>query len=158
MLNTQIEKLKHLIDELCTHTNQLERSDKNVSASPVGWHIQHTLMATNRIITAIQKSDPAEYKRSFNLKRTFVLTMNKMPRGKAKAPDTVLPQGDITENGIREYAVKVYQKIESLNTLLPNNFFPHPYFGKLNLKPSLKVLVIHTQHHLNIINDILKNK
>jgi hypothetical protein len=39
-----------------------------------------------------------------------------------------------------------------------DHFFEHPYFGKLKLKETIRFLEIHTQHHLDIIRDIIMNK
>lgn len=35
-------------------------------------------------------------------------------------------------------------------------FFKHPYFGNLNVKDAIKMLKLHTRHHIDIINDIIK--
>jgi hypothetical protein len=47
------------------------------------------------------------------------------------------------------------EKIKELTGLHPNSFFVHPFFGKLNLKATIKMLEIHTKHHIYIINDII---
>ena len=46
--------------------------------------------------------------------------------------------------------------MEVLNILETRYFFTHPYFDNLNLKATIKMLKLHTKHHINIINDIIK--
>jgi len=46
--------------------------------------------------------------------------------------------------------------IKDLETLDPKSNFKHPLFGRLNLKQTRFFLIIHTKHHLKIIEDILK--
>jgi len=43
-----------------------------------------------------------------------------------------------------------------LDSLKPGNFVIHPMFGHLNLKATKKMLKLHTRHHIDIINDIIK--
>jgi hypothetical protein len=47
-------------------------------------------------------------------------------------------------------------RLPVLDTLHPNNYFKHPLFGNLNIKSTIKMLVLHTRHHIGIINDIMK--
>jgi hypothetical protein len=56
---------------------------------------------------------------------------------------------------LKDSIAKAKENIASLASAQKNHYFEHPYFGKLNLKPTIKFLKIHTKHHLKIINDIL---
>ena len=47
-------------------------------------------------------------------------------------------------------------RLAVLDSLKPGNFVIHPKFGHLNLKATKKMLKLHTRHHIDIINDIIK--
>lgn len=151
-----MEKLLKLIKQLEKNIPNYAKQQTAISAANVGWHIDHSLLVFVRIITAMETSDPALYKSSFNLKKLLVYTFNKIPRGKAKAPKTVEPVGDIVPEKLMTEVDAVFKKIKALNNLQRHHHFNHPYFGKLNLKETNKFLAIHTNHHLKIINDIMK--
>ena len=55
-----------------------------------GWQ-KTTADKTNLIPAAIVKSNPAEYKSKFSFAKVFLFTFNKIPRGKAQAPNSVRP-------------------------------------------------------------------
>jgi hypothetical protein len=146
--------LPALLNELEKTIPEFQLQNSTISASSVGWHIAHTLLTINRIIAAVEKSDPSEYQWKFNLTRSYVYTFNRIPRGKGKAPKVVQPEEGFTIESLKAHCEKATHQIEKLNHFAPNHFFVHPYFGKLNVKQTIKFLYIHTRHHLQIINDI----
>ena len=81
--------------------------------------------------------------------------MNKLPRGRVKAVQAVIPE-DYNEKSLREHLKATKLKVEELKTIDSNKYFNHPVFGNLKLTKTIKFLDIHTKHHLDIINDILK--
>jgi hypothetical protein len=151
-----MEKLNNLIDELEQHILFLDKTNAVVSKASLGWHIEHSLKVVTQIIDAVEKSDPNTYKWRFNLIGTLVLSFNKIPRGKGKAPKTVLPEGNITSDTLQHHVEKTRFMMNKIENLHPNHYFKHPYFGDMNLKPTKKFLGIHTNHHLKIIKDIIK--
>ena len=151
-----MEKLLKLVKQLEMNVPNYAEQQTAVSAANVGWHIDHCLLVFVRIITAMESSDPALYKSSFNIKKMLVYTLNKIPRGKAKAPKIVQPTGDIVPKKLMENIDAATVKIKALTNLQKHHHFDHPYFGKLHLKETNKFLAIHTNHHLKIINDIMK--
>lgn len=151
-----MNKITTLLNELESKIPHSHQVNPAVSAVPVGWHIEHLLMSTSRIIKAISLSDPAQYKWRFNKKRILIMAIQKIPRGKGKAPKTSLPDGEISIESLNANLLKTRQKVAELSGLHPKNYFEHPYFGHLHLKAGQKFIRIHMRHHLNIINDILK--
>lgn len=151
-----MEKLLKLVKELEEHVPNYAELQPAISAANVGWHVEHCLMVFVRIITAMETSDPALYKSTFNIKKMLVYTLNKIPRGRAKAPKIVQPTGEIMPDKLMRNIEAATLKIKALANLQKHHHFDHPYFGKLNLKETNKFLAIHTNHHLKIINDIMK--
>ncbi len=151
-----MKKLFGQINELEKHVANYKSHQATVSAGTVGWHIEHSLMVFISIITTMENSNPANFKSSFKMNKFLVYFLNKIPRGKARAPKIVQPDGEIIPEKLMANIQTVKTKIQVLTQLQKNHHFPHPYFGDLNLKETIKFLGIHTNHHLKIINDILK--
>lgn len=151
------------MDKLSTCLNELESKISNseslkaaISKSPVGWHIEHALLTINVIIDRLIKSDPDDYTWKFNLPRIIVFTLNKIPRGRAQSPAPVQPKNDFTTETLKKHIERTKRKLAEMQILKPTNYIEHPVFGKLKLKHTIKFLEIHTKHHIDIINDILK--
>src|SRR5215203_2158175 len=68
-----------------------ELINSDISKASVGWHIEHSLLALNSIIDALNKSHPEDYKRSLDLRRSAVMLLEKFPRGRIKSPKAVQP-------------------------------------------------------------------
>jgi hypothetical protein len=153
-----MQELSKLINSLEEKIPTMDIENTNISKAKVGWHIQHSLLVINSIINGLKQSDPTSYSWKFNLNRTFIWTIGKIPRGKGKAPKVVQPQAEITKELLIENVEKAKSSVALLHSIQKNQYFLHPYFGHLNLKPTIKFLKIHTKHHLDIINDIVKAK
>jgi hypothetical protein len=153
-----MEELKNIIQELENKIPNQELLNPLVSKSSVGWHIEHILLTMNLVIESIHKSNPEDYKRTFNLNRFIVFTLNKIPRGKVRAPRVVQPKEDFTTDSLIGHLEKVKTNLEKLNTLSANSYFEHPFMGQLNLNPTIRFIKIHTKHHLNIIKEIIESK
>lgn len=148
--------LEKLINELEEHAAVHDKTNSSISKSSVGWHIDHALKVITQIIDSIEKSNPNNYKWRFSAIRYYILATKTIPRGKGKAPKNVIPEGEITLLSLKSAIEKARSETGKLNNLKPNNFFKHPYFGNLNLRPTKVFLNIHTNHHLKIIKDIIK--
>lgn len=151
-----MKKLKTLLIVLDSKIEYSDEINLQVSKSSVGWHIEHTLLVINVIITGLKNSNPSDYKWKFNLSRLFVFTLNKIPKGKGKAPDRVQPKNIFTPESLKIHLALTIDKLTELNNLKANQSINHPVFGKLNLKSTIKFLLIHTHHHIEIIDDIIK--
>jgi hypothetical protein len=152
-----MKKLEALIRQLECKILAQTATNTSVSAASVGWHIEHSLLVVNSIMNTLQKSDPAQYKWKFNLNKLLVMSvLNKMPRGRGKAPEVVKPKGDFTSESLKNHVESTIKRLPALNSLDSNSHFKHPYFGQLNLKSAIHFIEIHTKHHLEIVDDILK--
>ena len=68
----------------------------------------------------------------------------------------VLPPEQILEVDMQMQLQHAYANLKQLELLPENIFFDHHIFGMLNKQETLRFLEIHTNHHLKIVNDILK--
>lgn len=150
-----MKSLASLINELENKLPFVEQKKEAVSQVSVGWHIEHSLLVLIKMISAVEHSNPADYKWKFNLKRLMVLALGKIPRGRAKVPDSVKPAAETSMANITGLLEKAKQKVELFEQLSHDKFFTHPVFGDVRVKQSRRVIAIHTHHHLKIINDIV---
>ena len=152
-----MQKLSAIIEVLAEKVQHAEKINPAVSSSSVGWHVQHSLMVISGITNQLKKSDPFQYKYSFNKLRTLVFLMNKIPRGKGKSPSVVNPAELYSASNLQAMVESSKIVVKELKTFPKHSHFNHPYFGMLHLNSSLKFLNIHTHHHLKIIKDIVQS-
>ncbi len=153
-----MKKLILLLNELEKKIEFRDLANSSVSKSAVSWHIDHTLKVVNQVIETTKNSNQYDYKWKFNFLKILVVITGFIPRGKAKAPKTVQSLDEITLENLKEEFKKARFFVPLLNHINVESTFTHPYFGVLNLKETEKFLVIHTKHHLKIINDIVQKK
>lgn len=152
-----MKELQHLLNKLQSNISTLNKVNLEVSGGSVGWHIEHSLKTIDQIVNACKNSNPSKYQWHFNFNRFLILSITKkIPRGKAKAPKVVRPEGEINQEILALSLEKVKEHLQNWKGLDVNAHFPHPYFGVLNKKETENFLVLHTKHHLMIIKDILK--
>ena len=145
-----------LLHQLESHISNFEKTNPNVSNSTIGWQIDHCLLVINVIIGQLEISAPSKYQPKWTFPKFMVFTTGKIPRGKAKAPKVVIPTQVATQEELFAKLAAAKNNVLKLDSFSENQFFNHPYFKDLNVKQTEKFLVIHTKHHLKIIEDILK--
>lgn len=146
--------LKSEIAELEIYLKKGDVSNASISSQSTFWHIEHSLQVIKIILEALQQSNPKNYKWHFNLKRMLIFSTGVIPRGKAQAPQSVVPENDLNFEKINTSLEQVKLLLPTLNSLPKNSFFKHPIFGLLNIKQSKRMIELHTIHHLKIIKDI----
>jgi len=52
---------------------------------------------------------------------------------------------------------KLHNQLDELAKVEEVQFFTHPFFGDLKKKETISFLSIHTEHHLKIIREMLRN-
>lgn len=147
-------KLSELLFSVSKHIPNHEKVNTEVSKVTIGWHIEHVFLVVEKVTESIKVADPEKYKRKFNLLRSVVFALKKIPRGKGKSPKAVLPK--TYDSGIlTTHFTKVKSTLKDLETIPEENYFKHPVFGHLKLLKTITFLELHTKHHLKIIEDIL---
>jgi hypothetical protein len=148
-----------LLQQLNTLEKALPNANKIntlVSDKGIDWHIDHTLKVIIFASKALIASNPDNYKWKFNKWRFIIFLKGSIPRGKAKAPKRVTPKEIITTTEIQEQLDEAKELVVNLKNLPKKSNFEHPIFGMLKRDKSITFIGMHTQHHTNIINDILK--
>lgn len=151
-----MNSLHNLLLLLESYISNSDKRNSKVSNSTVGWQIDHSLLVINGIVEQLEISNPNEFQPKWNFPKFMVFTMGKIPRGKAKAPKVVIPTHVATQEELKAKLEVAKNNILKLDSFSENSFFKHPFFKDLNVKQTEKFLVIHTQHHLKIIQDILR--
>tara|TARA_R110001592_G_scaffold95324_7_gene274728 strand:- start:2891 stop:3346 length:456 start_codon:yes stop_codon:yes gene_type:complete len=148
-----------LLQQLDTLEKTLPNANKinpNVSEKGIDWHIDHTLKVIIYASKALIDSKPDNYKWKFNKWRFIIFLKGSIPRGRGKAPKRVLPKDIISAKDIQEQLAVAKELVANLESLPKKSNFEHPLFGMLKRDKSIIFIGMHTQHHINIINDILK--
>ena len=145
-----------MLNSLESHIENHSVFNPKISNGDNAWHIDHSLKVINNVIFALQKSDPNSYKNNFSLLGKMFFKLGFFPRGKAKAPKYVKPPEVVLKVDLISQMELAKTNIETIASLDNNAYFKHPLFGNINTKRVYRFLEIHTNHHLKIINDILK--
>lgn len=148
----KLESLLTDLEKAIPHTLKLKNE---VSASNVGWHLEHSLLTLDKITASMENSNPSDYKQKFSLVRLIVFTLKKIPRGKAKSPTSVQPSIQYSSESLINHLAQTRQSIQVLQSMPKDKFFDHPVFNHLQVKQAIRFLEIHTKHHLDIIHDII---
>ena len=149
-LEKQLSRFEYFIEKRDAHNTTISKAD-------VAWHVDHCLKTINRIYERLEASDPQEYKANFSLSRTLIYTWGDFPRGVAESPKVVRPPDNISTDSLYLQLEAARKNIKKLKELPAKAHFKHPNFKLLNRNQSQRFLEIHTEHHLKIIRDILKN-
>ena len=149
--------LNSYIQALAENVSHAEKINPAISSAAVGWHVQHCIMVINGVTHQLKNSDPSQYKYKFNKIRSLVYLFNKIPRGKGKSPSVVNPAFVVPTPDLQKMIELATSNVENLKLLPKRSNFMHPYFGMLDLPSTYKFLNIHTNHHLKIIEDILRS-
>ncbi len=108
-----MNKLDSLLLDLEKAIPHAMKSKKEVSASNVGWHIEHSLLTLDKITESLANSNPSEYNKKFSLVRLIVFTLKKIPRGKAKSPASVQPSIQYSAESLKKHIAETRQIFKS---------------------------------------------
>jgi hypothetical protein len=148
-----IQQLAHQLAEMESMIPDAHVENLAVSNGSVGWHLAHTILVINQVISAVAISDPARYRPKQKFIKWVIFLTKRIPRGKVKAPKVVEPAQDMD---LKEALERASIGIINLMSVEKNQFFSHPMFGDLNRGKTIQFLWIHTEHHLKIVRDLLK--
>ena len=150
-----LKKVNLALKSLETHIENHAISNPKISKGAIAWHLDHSLKVINNVVSALQKSDPNAYKNNFSFLGKLFFKLGFFPRGKAKAPKYVLPPDVILKEDLITQLQLAEANIETIANLDKDAYFKHPLFGHINTTRVYRFLILHTNHHLKIIDDIM---
>ena len=151
-----MEKIVKQLAEFLVFTPQFEKQNVAVSNANIGWQIDHSLRVINHVISALVRSNPEAYRPKFNWRKSYFFLTKRIPRGKVRAPKSILPTEEITEANLWSNVLLAKENIRLLSECSANHFFVHPFFGQVNVSDTKTFIEVHTEHHLKIIRDICR--
>ena len=89
----------------------------------------------------------------------IVLQRERLPRGKAEAPERVRPASRPDRATLADALARGRAKLRNLEGLLPSlpekdGRLLHPYLGELDAAEWLRIVRVHSEHHLQIVGEI----
>ena len=157
-LDKRNSNLSVKLNEVASYIPVRDTKNIEVSEAVVAWHMDHIFLVVNQVSKALEQSDERNYNTKFNIKRAYVFTFNTMPRGKATAPEAARPKDNIDSITLQMHYDQALTTVDKLSNLPEKKHFNRPVLGTMNRDKTIKFLTIHTEHHLKIIRDILKDK
>ena len=154
MMYSVIDKNEALLKQLESYLDLHQKLNDSISGETIGWHMAHSCMVINTITNAIVHSNPSKAKPVFSATFYWFLLTNHIPRGKAKAPNIVIPKQSITQEQIEQEIELAKANLQTLASTQKQKYFTHPIFGDLNVPKTLRFFIVHSNHHLKIIRDI----
>ena len=135
---------------------KIEVTNDKVSKASVGWHLEHLLLILNSSLKGLTMTDPKDYKPKFSLKKFVFLNFGLIPRGKIRAPKQFFPLEVPTQESILKLLNLAKDRLQAAKELPEKSFITHPFLGDFDKQTTLRFLRLHSNHHLKIVDDILK--
>ena len=123
----------------------------------MGMQIEHCLLGTMGICSALVNSKPYTGKIKKGFWRRLVFLTGIIPRGRAKCPKAVIPTDQATEPGLRELLAEAGLSAQKAAESNCDCWWKHFALGVMKRDEALKFVEIHNKHHLKIISDILSS-
>ena len=134
------------------------------ASSPLsGWtpseHLNHLIRVCHSVVGLLLDPAARTLSRRINFMGRVILHTGRIPRGRAKAPEQFV--------AVRSESAELLASLDALELAIariPIADLPkrrdatvkHPRFGGLTPSQALRFIAVHNDHHLRIIDDMLK--
>lgn len=149
-IKSQLQKIESLLP-------QIDKENSQVSKASVGWHLEHSLLILNGSLKGLTMTNPDNYNPKFSIKKFIFLNFGLIPRGKIKSPKQFIPLEIPTKESLEKLLNLAKERLEAVKNLPLKSYITHPFLGDLDKNTTLRFLGLHTNHHLKIIDNILKD-
>lgn len=129
-----------------------------------GWSIhrqvEHSAVSSKEILGVVQvlRDGGGEVGGRLGRTGTLILLTGWIPRGKAQAPERVLPHETSDPDAIRAALAEARRLAAGPRPARGGKRFLHPALGPMNARQWLRFARIHTRHHLKIVRDIARSQ
>ncbi len=127
-----------------------------VSEWSIGLHVHHCCLAMIAVCQSLIGSTPPPPRSRFSLVTALVFSSGRIPRGRGRSPDEVLPRQDVSAAELGTLLDQSERILTEVHDLDPKAWFRHFVFGVLDRDKTVRFMLIHNRHHSRIISDILK--
>lgn len=121
-------------------------------------HLDHIVKVSASIVNRLLQMDAPATKGISPLGR-IILAVGRIPRGRGNAPKR-LRGARISAADLHASVARLEEKLEMLSDVhlaeKRGPIVPHPRFGGLRPAQALRFTAVHNDHHLRIIEDILR--
>ena len=148
-IDDQLQKMESLLPKI-------DVTNEKISKASIGWHLEHSLLILNSSLKGLTMTDPKDYNPKSSLKKFVFLNFGLIPRGKIRAPKQFFPLEIPTQESILKLLNLAKERLEATKELPEKSFITHPFLGDFDKKTTLRFLWLHTNHHLKIVDDILR--
>ena len=150
--------------ELCGDGALFQAKTDAVSAWSVGEQLEHTAIALNLIgdaITNMLANPDQDADHEANELGQAVLEGGAIPRGRGKAPDFLLPQGESVPANVNAELLQAKEKWDALSEKSEEidacpATFAHFALGAFTPAQWARFTAVHTDHHIKIIRDVIE--
>lgn len=166
----EIERIRDVLDAfeatLDADDEALFEARPGVSDWSPAQHLYHVCGATAMMLKAATvlaagavEGEPA----SLSEDGRSILTSRTIPRGVAQAPSRTQPPDDLGRDALRDSLKRCRAKLTSAEQAVQADVptdrgLEHPAWGTLTAPQWLRAAAIHTQHHLDIVDDVQGRK
>lgn len=155
-MKQHLERILSALDQLESHLADWQLRNTDVSEWSVGQQAEHVLKATSTFtVLALRNRQPDGSGIQKQLKG-LLLKRGSFPRGVAKAPDVSIPGDETPEDALHTLLLKTRNRVTRLGEVSATAVAHHPYLGEMDRDEAVHFMAIHLEHHLRIIEDILK--
>lgn len=147
---TDLETMFHVMHTLVP---QADTMNKAVSGWSVGEHLEHICTVAAGFAVVLISGRGPKFEATMPDARNMVLVDGHIPRGKIKAPPVASPKGIESAPAYARMLNKTLARLKSAALQPEDRTADHPLLGTFNRNEVLRFLVVHTAHHLSIIDD-----
>ena len=151
-----MDKIEIQLQKIESLSYKIDVVNESVSKASVGWHLEHLLLILNSSLKGLTLTNPKDYNPKFSLKKFVFVNFGMIPRGKISSPKQFVPLNVPTQESILKLMNLAKTRLEAVKSLPEKSFITHPFLGDFDKKTTLRFLWLHSNHHLKIVDDILK--